>query len=537
MRTPTSGDTMELERILNDLRDPGAYEHAIDTVEIVHTHASAVVLAGEHVYKLKKPVDLGFLDYSTLAKRRHMCEREVELNRPRAPGVYLGVVPIVLRDGRARVDGAGATIEYAVHMQRLPDSATLSARVQHGELDPDLLLRIGRTIAAFHRTARRGPDVSRHATFDAVRTNCLDNFAALVAHVDVVAPRSELLRLQLETEAELDRRAELIDRRAAAHVPCDTHGDLRLEHVYAFDDGRLAIVDCIEFSERFRSADPVSDVAFLAMDLRAHGAWRSARALMRVYFEESGDEDGRALEALYVAYRSAVRAKVRAMQAAAPGIPADARAHALQLARAHVQLAVGELAPPGERPCLILVGGLPGTGKSMLSRNLTRAAGFRWLRADSIRKELAGLDPLASASAEVRAGIYTPEWNDRTYGECLARAKELLFSGSRVLVDASFKEERRRLAFVDAARDWGVPVRFLVCTSQPELVKDRLAARTKDPSDADWKIYEHVQRTWDAPGPRTAPWIDEIDTSGSPEQSLALALDVLTANELQGTER
>ena len=170
MRTPTSGDTMELERILNDLRDPGAYEHAIDTVEIVHTHASAVVLAGEHVYKLKKPVDLGFLDYSTLARRKHMCEREVELNRPRAPGVYLGVVPIVLRDGRARVGGDGETIEYAVHMQRLPDSATLSARVQHGELDPDLLLRIGRTIAAFHRTARRGPDVSRHATFDAVRT-------------------------------------------------------------------------------------------------------------------------------------------------------------------------------------------------------------------------------------------------------------------------------------------------------------------------------------------------------------------------------
>lgn len=530
---------MDLQTLLDDLRDPRAYDHPATGIDVVHTHASAVVLCGEHVYKLKKPVDLGFLDYSTLAKRRAMCEAEVAFNRPLAPGVYLGVVPIVLRDGHARVGGAGEgeAVEYAVHMKRLAESATLAARVLSGELDRALVERIGRTIAHFHRDARRGPEVSRFATSDAVRSHCRDNFTALGAHAGLVAARSELLRLQLETDAELDAQSDLVDRRAHAHVPRETHGDLRLEHVYVLDGDTIAIVDCIEFSERFRCADPVSDVAFLAMDLRAHGAWTSATHLMRAYFDESGDDEGRALEPLYVAYRSTVRAKVRAMQAVAAGIPESQRAHALQLARAHVQLAVGELAPHGERPCLVLVAGLPGTGKSVLSRGLAREAGFAWLRADAIRKELAGLDPLASASADVRSGLYTPEWNDRTYGECLARAKELLFLGSRVLVDASFKEERRREAFVDAAREWGVPVRLLVCTSQGTLVKQRLAARTKDPSDADWTIYEHVQRTWEPFGARTGAVYDEVDTSGTPAESLAHALSALRAAELHGPER
>ena len=189
-----------------------------------------------------------------------------------------------------------------------------------------------------------------------------------------------------------------------------------------------------------------------------------------------------------------------------------------------MQLAVGELAPPSERPCLVLVGGLPGTGKSVLSGNLANSNRFTWLRADAIRKELAGLDPHTSGRADVRAGIYTPEWNDRTYGECLARAKEHLFAGRRVLVDASFKEERRRLVFVDAAREWGVPIHFLECTARPEMVRARLEGRVGDPSDADWGIYEHVRRTWEPLGPRTRRVHTEVDTSGTREESLARAL-------------
>jgi len=560
---------MSIDEILRDLLDPGAHGGTTETPTteapvLVQTHASAVILAGDDVYKLKKPVDFGFLDYSTLARRKAMCEAEVALNRRLAPSVYLGVVPITERAGHAVLGGKGEPIEYAVHMRRLPEDATLAAHVRSGPVAAEVLNDLGREIARFHAAARRGPDVSAWAEFAPVRENCEDNFTGLAPHAGSVAPIEELLRLELATRAELDAQRDLIERRARANVPCETHGDLRLEHVYLFGSGghtspglgaaglgaaglgaaglgaaelgaaelgaaelgaaELVIVDCIEFSPRFACADPIADIAFLAMDLRAHGAWSEARALLDAYFDESRDHEGRALVPLYVAYRSAVRAKVRAMQASAPDIPAPQRAEALQLARAHVQLAVGELAPPSERPCLVLVGGLPGTGKSVLSSGLAAGGAFTWLRADAIRKELAGLDPLASGHADVRSGIYTPAWNDRTYGECLARAKEHLFAGRRVLVDASFKEEQRRLAFVDAARDWGVPVHFLECTTRPEMIRARLEGRVGDPSDADWGIYEHVRRTWEALGPRTRRVHTEVDTSGTREESLAGAL-------------
>jgi len=528
---------LDLDAILRGLLKPALQPSGSEAPVLVQTHASAVVLAGDDVYKLKKPVDFGFLDYSTLARRKVMCEAEVALNRRLAPSVYLGVVPITERSGRAVLGGEGEPIEYAVHMRRLPEEASLAARVRSGPVAEEVLADLGRAIARFHADARRGPDISVWAEFAPVRENCEDNLAALAQHAGSVAPVEELLRLELATRAELDAQRTLIERRARSNMACEGHGDLRLEHVYldgpelraaiTTDGSGPVIVDCVEFSPRFLCADPVSDVAFLAMDLRAHGAWPEARALLDGYFDESRDHEGRALVPLYVAYRSAVRAKVRALQSQAAAIPAEQRADALQLARAHVHLAVGELSPPKERPCLVLVGGLPGTGKSVLSGGLAAGDAFVWLRSDVLRKELAGLDSLASGRAEVSSGIYTPEWNERTYAECLARAQEHLYSGRRVLVDASFKEERHRVAFVEAARKWGVPVYFLECAAPPEVVRDRLQNRVGDPSDADWAIYGHVRRNWESLGPRVQRMHSEVDTSGTREESLARALTAL----------
>lgn len=523
------GDALPgLDEIVAELARPAGSE-------VVHTHASVVVLLQNYVYKLKKPVDLGFLDYSTLERRQAMCFAEVELNRRLAPEVYLGVVPISYRDGRITTGGDGEVLEYAVQMRRLPEDATLRRRVHDGTVTPEMLERIGRRLAAFHGEARRAPDVSRWGRFEIVSENCRDNLTALAGHAGEVAPRAELERLAAATESELAAQRARIERRAAASAPCETHGDLRLEHVYFWptpDD--LSIIDCVEFSERFRCADPVSDVAFLAMDLQAHGAWSGAETLLDAYFAASRDADGRALVPLYLSYRSAVRAKVRAMQAADASIPAEARAHARQLARAHVQLALGSLVAPGERPALVLVGGLPGTGKSSLARGLADAARFAWLRADAVRKELAGLAPAAPARAGVSAGIYTPEWNERTYAELLARAGRRLFAGERVLVDASFHSEARRLAFVAAAREWGVPVRLLLCVADPALVRARLEQRSGDPSDADWSVYEHMRAAWEPPGAQSRGLCDEIDTAGPPDATLAAALAVLRRRGLSG---
>ncbi len=526
--------------IIGALSKPATWGPDIADVRVIHTHGSIVFLVGDAVYKLKRAVDLGFLDYSTLDRRGAMCRAEVALNRRLAPDIYVGVVPITARGDGVEIGGDGPVLEWAVHMKRLPDDASWAAMVERGDLGVRHAQVVATRLAQFHREARRSPEIAAWGAFEPMAAACRDNIAALRSSPTVVA---ELVaRLDDATEHALQDCRGLIERRAAAGVPCEFHGDLRLEHVY--DLGRdpggaarpedLRIIDCIEFSDALRHGDPVADVAFLVMDLRMHGAWSLAGALVDAWVEASGDADARTLMPLMCSYRSAVRAKVRAIQATDDGLSVDEREHARSLARGHLVHACAELASPESRPCLVLVGGLPGTGKSHLAADLEQRAGLQWIRADAVRKELAGLDPNASGRDTIEGGIYTHAWNDRTYGECLARADAIIERGGRAIVDASFKEERRRLQFIDCARRLGVPVRMLCCTASPDAIRRRLAERTDDPSDADWTIYEHAMRTWDPYGTATEAVVTEIDTEGPHAQTVELALAAMRADGLYG---
>ncbi|MBA3549645.1 MAG: hypothetical protein H0T76_24470, partial [Nannocystis sp.] len=424
--------TSDLIDLIAGLRRPEAFGYPEGTpVEVVQTHVSVVFLVGEDVYKLKKPLDLDFLDYSTLERRHHFCELEVQLNRRLAPEVYLGVVEIrrdaggVLRVGGAGEAGeAGEAVEYAVHMRRLPDEATLGSRLARGEVDRATMRRIGGKVHGFHRAARRGPEVSAWATFTAVAANARQNFAQL-AGLGVVGERL-LTRLERWTEDALNRHHGMIEGRARRQVACDTHGDLRVDHLYLFPERApphdLVILDCIEFSDQFRCADPIADLAFLVMDLRRIGQMEAANGLIDGYFavydqclagrpdpghdmfdkldlldmhdqhdkraeREVQEEraESRELLPFYTAYRATVRAKVDAMKASEPEVEPEAAAAALRSAHQHLLLALRELQPPGLRPCLVLVAGLPGTGKSTLARALA-AEGFVWVRSDAVRK-------------------------------------------------------------------------------------------------------------------------------------------------------
>jgi predicted kinase len=311
-------------------------------------------------------------------------------------------------------------------------------------------------------------------------------------------------------------------------VPRDTHGDLHLDHVYLFPDRPppedLVVIDCIEFNERFRYADPVADIAFLVMDLAYHGRRDLSRAFADAYFRAAADGEGRALLPFYTAYRAAVRGKVEGLKRAEREVPSAERDAALAGARAHWLLALGELEEPGRRPCLLLVAGLPGSGKSTLARRLEEQAGFTVIRSDVVRKELAG-----ATNAEE---IYTPQWSDQTYAECLRRAEAVLFAGGRALVDANFREERRRRAFLDAAVRWGVPALFLVCQVGPEVARARLQGRRGDVSDAGWATYLELRASWEEPAATTRRHLRVIRSDGSPEETLAQAREALRESGL-----
>jgi aminoglycoside phosphotransferase family enzyme/predicted kinase len=522
---------MEPADLIEALSDPAAYPEPVDRVEVRQTHISVVFLTRDHAYKVKKPVTYGFLDFGTLDQRRHFCEEEVRLNRRLAPDVYLGVVPVTRCDNRLRFEGSGEAVEWAVKMRRLPDQATLDERLRRGDVDVALVEMFARRLADFHRAVAGGPVPAGCGKFETVARMLRDIFSQSEPQIGTTVSRTVFDRLRALTDAELERLHPLIDKRTDRGMPRDTHGDLHLDHVYYFPDrtppNDLVIVDCIEFNERFRFIDPVADMAFPAMDFAYHSRRDLADAFAEAYFRATGDEEGRTLLPLYSAYRATVRGSVGGLKLAEKEVAAVERRAELQKARAHWLLALGLLEEPSRRPALLLVGGLPGTGKSTLARGLVSRANFELIRSDVVRKELAGLPSDAPSPLKVRTELYGPDATERTYAECLRRAETLLFAGKRVLVDATFREERHRQAFLELAARWAVPVLFLVTHADPKTVRRRLQRRTGDASDAGWQVFQQLAATWQAPGAVTRQALREIDTGVSVEESLDQALAAL----------
>ncbi|MEZ4452562.1 MAG: AAA family ATPase [Nannocystaceae bacterium] len=342
---------MEIADLIAALAAPEAFPGIrADRVEVIQTHISAVFLVGEHVFKVKKPLRLPFLDYSTRERRRALCEAEVALGRRLAPDVYLGVVEITCSKGQVRVGGdAGEVIDHAVHMRRLPDDHTLGAWLERGALPAGAIEALGRRLADFHAEAAGGPSIARYAEYEAVAGNVTDNFTEMAALAEAAPLGPDLAALRARSEAELARRRPLLAARAARGIARECHGDLRLDHVYLFPGrpppGDLVILDGIEFNEAFRASDPAADLAFLVMDLRLHGFADEADALVRAYLARSGDHELAALLPLYVAYRATVRTKVELYRAGEAEIAADAREEARALARRHLDLALAALEP------------------------------------------------------------------------------------------------------------------------------------------------------------------------------------------------
>jgi predicted kinase len=412
-------------------------------------------------------------------------------------------------------------------MRRLPAAATLLARLRRGEVTSDLLVRLAVRVADFHRRAESTEAMKAAGRFDAVAALVRDVLGEGRSQIGTTVRPAVFARLISLLEETLERLRPLIDDRAERGMTRDTHGDLHLDHVYHFPEQSpprdLVLIDCIEFNERFRQTDPVADMAFLVMDLIFHGRRDLARCFADVYFRAAGDDEGRRLLPLYTAYRAGVRGLVDGLTVNESEVSEDERQACLERARGHWLLALAELAPPGERPCLVLVVGLPGTGKSTLARYLGERAGFTVLRSDVVRKELAG------ETATDPDVLYGADWTERTYAELLRRADELLLDGGRVIVDATFREEEQRLRFLDPARRCGVPVRMLYCTASPAVVKQRLAQRQGDASDAGWAVHQRLAEGWEPAGEVTRRHLDEIATEGGAEATVKRALELLAA--------
>lgn len=506
---------MNLIELISALTKQDAYPHTVGNIEIRQTHISVVFLAGEFAYKIRKPLKLDFLDFSTLDRRHHDCLEEVRLNRRLAASVYLGVVPICQIGSCVQIDGQGPAIEWAVRMIRLPETASLQWQLRHGNVTEDQVRTLARRIARFHQTTESQPHISTFGRFSVVAKNARDNFREAQGQIGVTVSERVFQRFRELTESESLKMRNVIENRAERGIPKDTHGDLRLEHVYLFPERSppddCLIVDCIEFNERFRFADPVSDSAFLIMDLLAENRSDLAQVFQREYFSTLNDSDGEQLLPFYVAYRAAIRGKVEGVKSAESEVTPDERIRAQQAARGYWLLGLSQLEIPDRRPCLILTAGLPGTGKSTLARQLAEGDTFVVIRTDIVRKELAH-DVLHQATS-FGEGIYSPNWNERTYAECVRQAEQLLFNGKRVIVDATFRSETTRERFLAMARNLAIPCIVVVCVAPEHVVRARLQQRIGDASDANWEIYLRTQQEWQQPRSQGSEHIVEVDTT------------------------
>jgi aminoglycoside phosphotransferase family enzyme/predicted kinase len=475
-------------------------ELAGEPLETIQTHISVVLLGRRHALKLKKPVDFGFLDYSTLARRRAACEAEVRLNRRLCPQIYLGVRPVVERAGTLHLSGAGRVLDYAVLMKRLPEARMLDHLLENGEVTAAMLGRVAARLADFHHTARRAPEVNRHGGEAALRRNWDENFEQARPYLGRTISAAQLEAIEKWIVAELEQKRELLRNRVRDGRVCDGHGDARCESVCLLDDTPegVCFFDCIEFNDRFRCGDVAGEAAFLAMDLDARGRPDLGYLFTEQYAACAGDEEMFALLPFYRCYRAFVRGKVLSFRLDEAEFDDDAKKAAGARARHFFELAT-RYAARLSTPCVVAVAGLSGSGKSTLARAVAAELGLRVVSSDATRAELFGAGKRPAAYGE---GCYSEEAGDLVYQALLERGRERLRAGDGVILDATFASAARRAAARDMAREAGADWRLIVCKAPPPTVRARLearAARGDSTSDANWSIYRRQRERFETP--------------------------------------
>ena len=466
------------DAMLAGLLRPQTYPHPVTTVEHLQTHISHVFLAGDYAYKLKKPVNLGFLDFTTLAKRERACTDEVRLNARLAPDIYLGVVTLCVANGRYRVAETGCVpretvVDYAVRMRRMPQEGMLDRLAATAQLTNDHILDIARQMAVFHTSTEHHRDLDHYAQLDSIAAPIRQNFQQTHRYIDTCLSRARFERLRDYSENYLRDHAALFQERILRGRIVDGHGDLHLGNMCLFRD-RVVIFDCIEFNPALRAGDAINDIAFLTMDLTERKLPQLANAFLNEYLQLTGDYHGLALLDFYQVYRAYVRGKINAFQSDGAADTA-ARDRAIQTARDYFALAEHLLNP--------------------------RHGGVL-IRSDIVRKGLAGMTAMQRDAVGYGEGIYNQQMNERTYAALLDHARDIIAAGRWAIIDATFSTRAWRDAAAALAGKHQVPFVILYCTApRAELVR-RLTARAtdnRDASDATAALLEQQSRIFQEP--------------------------------------
>ncbi|HZO53479.1 MAG TPA: AAA family ATPase [Bryobacteraceae bacterium] len=526
---PDSEAKRELASWLESVHRLNPIDELGGPIEIRQTHISVVLLGRQRVLKLKKPVDFGFLDYTTLEKRRAACEAEVRLNSRISPEVYLGIQPIREDAGVLRLAGPGPVVDYGVLMQRLPADRMLDEMIRRDAATEAIVDRVAARLAGFHRITRRGLDVEVYGGLPAIEGNWKENFQQTETFVGRTLSRESFDQIRDWVRTSLRRDREAFESRVRENRIVDGHGDVRCESVCIVDG--ITILDCIEFNERFRCGDVASEIAFLAMDLDALGRPDLGYFASERYQVASGDRGLWQMLPFYRCYRAYVRGKVLSLRLDQPDNTKVDRDRSATRASAFFDLA-RRYASRLQQPSVILVSGRSGTGKTALARAVAGELGLRVVSTDAVRAELFGD---LKAPAEFGQGVYREDSTIRTYEALVAKGCGILGEDHSVVLDGTFLKERYRALAGEMAHRAGAHLRVIGCTLAPEETRQRIekrALRQEGLSDATWKTY---LRQREEPAPREArhSWLS-LDTAPALTECSRQASDWLREHDEEG---
>ncbi len=513
---------------------PGLYPHPVEAVEHVQTHISHIFLTGSHAYKLKKPLNLGFLDFSTLEARVHYCQEELRLNRRLAPDIYLQVLGVVQGNGGPKLvplEQAGeALIEPVLQMRQMDRSRQMDLLLAQDRVSPKQVRDLARLLAEFYARAQRSREVAHFGRPAQIRFNLEENFVQTEDYQEVTVAPARWRAIRDYSLGFLEEHRDLLAERVRGGFIVDGHGDLHSGNVNLPAGGRPIVFDCIEFNQRFRYQDVACDLAFLAMDLDFHGREDLAEVLVQEYQAASGDRAIAKLMGFYQCYRAVVRAKVYGFEIDDQKVPPEQKFTDADKARAYFRLAAryaaagGVAEPPYFLVCLM---GLMGTGKSFLARKLASRLGWLQINSDVVRKQLAGLDPARPSPDAWGQGIYTPQATQATYDALYEAAAGRLAIGDSVVVDASFREDRERRRFWELAREHGAVPLLVEVRAEREVVLARLARRQAQggaASDGCPELYDRQAAAWEELSPQLAAHHLVVDGGAPAEAKLAALL-------------
>lgn len=477
---------------------PEVFDHPVSQIELIETHISWVILAGDFAYKIKKPVDFGFLDFSTLEKRHTCCKQELRLNRRLAATIYLDVVAITGSPNRPRLSAGGEILEYAVKMMQFPQSAQLDNMLAASELKTEHIDAIAQLIANFHQDIPSADETMDYGDNESVYQPVEENFIQIEQHLDTGPYKEVLAALSRWSSTELKTLTDVFSQRKADGFIRECHGDLHLRNLVWFNTKPMAF-DCIEFNPQLRWIDVISDIAFLVMDLQDHKQHQLANRFLNHYLEATGDYAGLSILPFYLCYRALVRAKVSALRLEQKDINHTERQHLLTEFESY--LAMATTYTTRSTPKLIIMRGLSASGKSTISQLLLERLAAIRIRSDVERKRLfdtASVDhSLNDVSAnKVNLGIYSAQASQRTYERLADLASHIIDDGYSVIVDAAFLKQEQRNNFQTLANRLSVAYIIVEVTAPADILRQRIMERDQDVSDADIVVLEDQLLNW-----------------------------------------